>query len=173
MEKLINDLENMSRKDIKDNFEFLGEGIARKVFAIDEDTVLKVSKGEDGFYQNAVEYYVFSKASSLTKTILCPILYYSPRYLIMKRAIPLTKFRRQNSIDVSKLDGLNWINTPLYELKTKFFLFEEDLYHTDSWGIIGNKMVLIDYGCTSSFGDYFYTLIFKLKKFDVYPIKEV
>lgn len=162
----------MSKKQIKKTYEFLGEGIARKVYALNQDMVLKVSKGEDGYYQNAVENYIFTKASPLTKSILSPILYYSPEHLIMKRAIPLTQFRKDPHVDISEFKGLEWINKSLNELINTFHLYKNDLYHTDSWGVAGNKILLIDYGCTSKFGDFYYEMLFRMKNINVYPEKK-
>jgi len=42
----------MSDTKIAKKYKFLGEGICRKVYSINEDYVVKVAKIDDGQYQN-------------------------------------------------------------------------------------------------------------------------
>ena len=63
---------NMSDKEIAKKYKFLGEGICRKVYSINEDYVVKVAKVDDGEYQNRVENYVYTHASKNLIKYLCP-----------------------------------------------------------------------------------------------------
>lgn len=168
LEGLCKELDRLSLKKISQKYKFLGEGIARKVYAIDDKYVVKISKGIDGFYQNSVENYIYTKASDELKTILCPIEYFSKKYLIMKRAIPMSTLTNKRYIDVSKFNGYNHLKDFMNILVGKFFLLEEDLYSPTSWGYLDNKLCLIDYGCTTDYGDFYYDFILTLNKIDNY-----
>ena len=67
---------------IDEMVDILGEGIARKVFALNKNLVVKVAKGEDGLHQNFVESYIFKNAPYNLKRYLCPVLLYNKRILI-------------------------------------------------------------------------------------------
>ncbi len=150
---LIKYLSNLPMKEYKKNFTFLGEGIARKVFALNKNLVVKVAKGEDGLHQNFVESYIFKNAPYKLKRYLCPVLLYNKRILIMPRAEVFPNIRRKTFVDLKKLREENSIE--------KYFLFKEDLYVHSSWGIINDTYYLIDYGCTSEEGDLYYDLLMK------------
>ncbi|BDC02631.1 hypothetical protein LTX14_000157 [Clostridium perfringens] len=155
-------LSNLPMKEYKKRFTFLGEGIARKVFALNKNLVVKVAKGEDGFHQNFVESYIFKNAPYKLKRYLCPVLLYNKRILIMPRAEIFPNIRRKTFVDLKKLREENSIEEDIYTLGEKYFLFKEDLYVHSSWGIINDTYYLIDYGCTSEEGDLYYDLIMKI-----------
>lgn len=90
-EKLLHELLPLSDRQISKHFMFLGEGIARKVYAINDNYVMKVSKGIDGYFQNNVENYVYNTVEEDLLKYLCPILAFNSRILIMQRAMPLSK----------------------------------------------------------------------------------
>lgn len=147
------------------SFNFLGEGISRKVYALDNKYVIKVPKNKDGIYQNKVEHYVYTHIDYKLKKYLCPIACFKPNLMIMERAVPICHSAKEKYINV-----FNFYKDPnffknLCTLADKYYLFYEDLISTSSWGIIDDKYVLIDYGCTSPFGDVFYDLEFIMNSF--------
>lgn len=154
-------LSNLPMKEYKKKFTFLGEGIARKVFALNKNLVVKVAKDEDGLHQNFVESYIFKNAPYNLKRYLCPVLLYNKRILIMPRAEVFPNIRRKTFVDLKKLREENSIEEDIYTLGEKYFLFKEDLYVHSSWGIINDIYYLIDYGCTSEEGDLYYDLLMK------------
>ncbi len=93
-------LSNLPMKEYKKKFTFLGEGIARKVFALNKNLVVKVAKGEDGLHQNFVESYIFKNAPYNLKRYLCPVLLYNKRILIMPRAEVFPDIRRKTFVDL-------------------------------------------------------------------------
>jgi len=165
-EELTKKLDKLSPKEMSAQYHFLGEGIARRVYALDDEYVIKISKGIDGFYQNSVENYVFQNASSNLKTILCPIEYFTPKHIVMRRATPMSFFTKTKYINISNFTGYSHIKDYLDTLTDKFYLLEEDLYSPTSWGFLDNSLCLIDYGCTSNYGDYYYDFVFTLDKLD-------
>ncbi|MGL5245419.1 MAG: hypothetical protein ACRC7R_09630 [Sarcina sp.] len=152
----LNELCNMSIKNFNKNFKFLGEGISRRVYKINDSLVIKVAKGEDGIYQNYVENYVFNKCSNKYKKYLCPVLYYKNRILIMPKAEPYLNIFRERFIDLSSLRDEISVKEDIFTLSIEFMLFLEDLYSPSSWGMINYNYYLIDYGCTSNTGDIVY-----------------
>lgn len=159
-EILFENIARMSKKRIEKEYKFLGEGIGRKVYSFDKDYVIKIAKGYDGVYQNRIENHVFTTADESLKKYLCPILWFQPDRLIMKRAIPLSKFNRSEYIDINKIRPEEESGADLKKLSSKFLLFYEDIISTSSWGIYENNNVLIDYGCTETIGDYFYRFFY-------------
>ncbi|HII4492174.1 hypothetical protein WHY64_14110 [Clostridium perfringens] len=158
---LVKYLSNLPMKEYKKKFTFLGEGIARKVFALNKNLVVKVAKDEDGLHQNFVESYIFKNAPYNLKRYLCPVLLYNKRILIMPRAEVFPNIRRKTFVDLKKLREESSIEEDIYTLGEKYFLFKEDLYVHSSWGIINDNYYLIDYGCTSEEGDLYYDLLMK------------
>ena len=154
-------LSSLPMKEYKKNFTFLGEGIARKVFALNKNLVVKVAKGEDGLHQNFVESYIFKNAPYNLKRYLCPVLLYNKRILIMPRAEVFPDIRRKTFVDLKRLREESSIEEDIYTLGEKYFLFKEDLYVHSSWGIINDNYYLIDYGCTSCEGDLYYDFLMR------------
>ncbi|GLC32227.1 hypothetical protein [Clostridium omnivorum] len=141
---------------IESNLHFIGKGSGRKVYAIDENYVIKVPRNTSGVLQNKVENNIFNSANESLKEYLCPIEYYKNDIIIMKRALPL------NSIITNR--GLNMLQILNTRKKSEFFkemkpllkyydLLYEDIIAISSWGILNNKPVLIDYGCTNKIYD--------------------
>lgn len=147
--KLFNRIYDMELYEIQRNFPYLGEGISRIVFAINNDYVFKIAKDLDGDYQCSVEYYVYSHVNKDLKSYLCPIVWYKRGMIVMPRAIPLSYFINQPYIDISKVRCDRNSYKDLVALSKKFDLLFEDIVSTSSWGILNNRMVLIDYGCTN------------------------
>jgi hypothetical protein len=51
-EAFFKNLCSLKSTDFDSRFMFLGEGISRKVYALDKNYVIKVAKGNEGIYQN-------------------------------------------------------------------------------------------------------------------------
>ena len=151
---------NLSDKEIADKFKFLGEGISRKVYSINEDYVVKVAKIDDGSYQNKVEHHVYTHATPHLLKYLCPIVWFQPDRIIMRRAIPLSISIKDKYIDLKTIRLEKESYADLNKLTRDFILDAEDIISTSSWGIYKNQNVLIDYGCTSYLGDAFYSLFY-------------
>lgn len=159
---LIRYLDTLSMKDFKKNFSFLGEGIARKVFALNKNLVVKVAKGEEGIHQNYVESYVFKNAPYHIKRYLCPVLIYNRKFLIMPRADTHLNIKKKSFVKLTELRDEESVEEDISELGEKFLLFKEDLYVHSSWGFINDNYYLIDYGCTSEKGDLYYDFLMRL-----------
>ena len=159
---LIKYLDTLSIKDFKKNFTFLGEGIARKAFALNKTLVVKVAKDEDGLHQNFVENYIYNNAPFSLKRYLCPVLIYKKNYLLMPRAEKLINIRKTSFVKLDELRDENTVYEDISTLSEKFLLFKDDLYVHSSWGFLNDNYYLIDYGCTSDKGDLYYDFIMRL-----------
>ena len=148
---------NMSINEINQKFTFLGEGISRSVFAVNNKYVIKVAKGREGLYQNKIEKYVYIHAGKRLRKYLCPILWWRPGMLVMPKAIQLSSLISEEFVDLKKIRKEANSYKEINELAEKFYLLYEDIEAVSSWGIINDIPVLIDYGCTTQIGDKFYS----------------
>lgn|GEM_PF-722840 len=159
-EELFKSLYSLKNTDFDSSFTLLGEGISRKVYALDKNYVIKVAKGNEGIYQNKVEHYVYTHVDLKLKKYLSPIACFKPNIIIMERAAPLSNTIKDKYINVFNFYKDEDFFNDLCILADKHYLFYEDLISVSSWGILNDNYVLIDYGCTSPFGDIFYDLKF-------------
>lgn len=155
----------LSDDDIRKKFRLLGQGDSRKVFALNEDLVLKLAKGVEGVYQNSVEHYVFTHAEVKLSLYLCPVVWFTPRMLVMRRAIPLSSTTHKKHINLGAVRKEPNAPMDLYNLTNKFMLYYEDIISVSSWGILKGLNVLIDYGCTNKAGDAYYNSLFSIEKY--------
>jgi hypothetical protein len=159
-EALFKDICYLDKRKIAKKYKFLGEGISRKVYAINDDYVIKIAKGYDGVYQNRIENHVFTKANEAQKKYLCPIVWFHPERLIMRRAIPLTSNSKNQFIDLKTIRPEKEAQSDLKKMANTFLLYYEDIISISSWGVYKKENVLIDYGCTESIGDFYYRIFY-------------
>ena len=149
-------IRKMNIDEINAKFLFLGEGISRVVFAIDDNYVIKVSKGREGLYQNRVENYVYTHAKAELRKYLCPIIWTKPDVIVMPRAIQLSSLTSEKYIDIKTIRPEISAKRDLLHLAKRFYLYYNDIKSVSSWGIVNNIAMLIDYGCTNEEGDRYY-----------------
>lgn len=140
----------------KRNLTFLGEGISRITFALNDLLVLKVAKSYDGLMQNFTENYVYKNSNDNLKKYLCPIIFCNNKYLIMLRASPYINIYNKKFINISDLRDEKEAESDIILLANTFDLFKDDLKKTSSWGILNNEYYLIDYGCNNPKSDEVY-----------------
>lgn len=140
-------------------YQYLGEGSARMVFALDNDLVVKIPKNDFGLYQNKIENYIYENVENRFVKYLCPIINFEPELLVAKRALPI-------NVDKEYLSSLRIFcgkNIVFYQdildLCKKYYLSKDDIRATSSWGILDGHKVLIDYGCPSRQGHKYYKKI--------------
>lgn len=149
----------LSKKEISNKYQYLGEGGGRVIYSINNNYVIKLSKFYGGYRQCETEDYIYHNVQQHLKKYLCPVVWYKEDMLIMRKAIPLAKKRKEKHknafkfLGVSKEDTL-YIN--IQELIENFNLLYGDIESLSSWGILDNRIMLIDYGCTNEiFKKYF------------------
>jgi len=160
IKKLFKNMCKLSSKEISKRYEFIGEGMCREVYSINDDYVVKVAKINGGRYQNAIENHIYTHASKKFIKYLCPIVWFEPDKIIMKRAIPLSNLIKDKYIDLKTIRTEEESYCDLTKLIKKFILDPNDIISTSSWGFYNNETVLIDYGCTTYLGDAFYTTFY-------------
>jgi hypothetical protein len=163
-QELFAELYRLKEEDFHKNFEFLGEGISRKVFALNEEYVIKVAKDMEGYYQNKIEQNVYCHAPVTLQKYLCPIGCFKPKLMSMKRAEPLSRTVQGKYVNLKTLGKEAELLRDLSYLADRFNLFYEDLICVSSWGRLEDRLVLIDYGCTSYNGDFYYEMYFIMNK---------
>ena len=62
-------------------------------------------------------------------------------------------------IDLKEIRDEPSVKKDIEDLISNFYLFRSDIFSSRSWGIIDNNFYLIDFGCTSNFGDSYYDTI--------------
>ena len=55
--RVFKEIYSMNWYEINNRYKYLGEGISRRVYAIDEKYVVKIAKNNEGYFQNRVERY--------------------------------------------------------------------------------------------------------------------
>jgi hypothetical protein len=161
MDIFFKDILSLTDNQIKKKYLYLGEGIARKVYAINDNFVIKVAKGIDGYFQNNVENYIFETVDSNLLKYLCPIVAFNPRIIVMKRAKPLST-HKQNRINLSSVRTDKDSTWELNYLAKKYYLYYNDILSASSWGNYKGENVLIDYGCANEQGDRYYGRLFHM-----------
>ena len=155
----IREILELNKEDLDNHFEVLGHGAGRIVYAINDDYVLKVAKNESGIKQCANEIYIYQSVEPKYKKYLCPILGYAPDRNLMLRANPFRKLpnRKHTSIfDVYDVSHPDRFEKDIEKLTYNYDLLHGDAFSATSWGLLGDKLVMIDYGCTNSVYDFYY-----------------
>lgn len=113
----------------KKSYAVLGSGCERTAVALCKQHVLKVARS--GAYQNEREVEFFKQATPAVKKLITPMYAYSDDYewLLSRRAEPITsaKFERSRIWKKAREAGL------------------DDVY-TNNCGILGKRVVVVDYG---------------------------
>lgn len=150
-EELFEKIFEMSKVDIERNYEYLGEGAGRIVYAINKRYVIKLAKSDGGDKQCEMENYIYNNSPKRLKKYLCPVVWYKDDMVIMKRAIPVARNRENKEKNVFRYFGIG-IDNPFYKkvnmLVDIFDLLYGDVKSLSSWGLLDGRLVLIDYGCT-------------------------
>lgn len=158
--KLFEEIYLMSKKEISGKYKLLGEGGGRLIYGLDDRYVIKLSKSDGGDEQCEQEYYIYNDIEENLKRYLCPVIWYKDDMLIMRKAIPLAKNRKEKSKNVFKFLNVG-INDTLYlntmKLIEAYDLLYGDIKSLSSWGMIDNQIVLIDYGCTNEIYDKYFS----------------
>lgn len=141
----------MNSREIDKNFEYIGEGISRVVYGIDDNYVIKLAKGFDGRYQSNVEKYIYTNVNNYFRDYLCPIVWFKPGMTVMMRALPLKNNIHHNRVNLSKVIKDRDCKNDLKLLSNTFGLLYGDIEARSSWGVLNGIPVLVDYGCTKKF----------------------
>lgn len=136
-------------------YKYLGEGSSRKVFDLNNGYVVKIAKNIAGVEQNRIEYMISEDDNS---NLLAKVVQASNNYdfIIMRRA------RKVKDIldvwDYFNVTNKNeFLDLPeLKRLKTNYNLLLNDLNKKTSWGMIGGRPVIIDYGFTKRVKERYY-----------------
>lgn len=148
-------LGSLSKKELTKYFEYLGEGAARTVFALNQHLVIKVPKNKFGIFQNNIENYIYNHAGERFQKYLCPVIRYLPGLIVAERAIPIDD-RNEYFHSLKIFCGNITFYQDILDLSRIFYLSKDDIRATSSWGILKGRKVLIDYGCPSNRGYTFY-----------------
>lgn len=153
---------DLNEEEIARRYKYLGEGISRKVYAIDGNYVIKLAKDSDGYHQNRVEQYVYTHVNEHLRKYLCPLILFKPKSIIMRRSKPLSEIIKDKYINIKTIRQEKTACRDLNHLAKKYYLYYSDIIDTSSWGKLEDENVLIDYGCTSEEGDHYYNFLFLL-----------
>ena len=147
------------KKYVDEHYKLINKGTGRYVYNINNEYVLKLAKNNKGIEQNKTEISVSN--SGKYNDITANIVEYDTNglYLIQQKAYRVTE---QNFKDITglQLDGflyylrhnIKWdgSNVKFYNkvnsLVKDFSLDRFDITSEDSWGIINNNVVIVDYG---------------------------
>jgi hypothetical protein len=141
------DFDIVDKKIREGSLRLIGRGSGRLVFDLDNGYVVKAARNNKGLAQNKAESQIFSEENS---KYLAKIFAVSEDYqfLIMEKG------NKVSSLSVVRKYYNVKYNNELFHIKElrdiiiKYNLLIPDLYRTDSWGIINERPVIIDYGFT-------------------------
>lgn len=151
------DFDGIGEKIKEGSFRLIGRGSGRLVYDLDNGYVVKAARNQKGLAQNKVEHQIFSVEKS---KYFARILDVSENYeyLIMekgKRIKSLSAVREYYNV---KYNNEIFLIKELQDIINKYNLLLPDLYRTDSWGIINDKPVIIDYGFTKEVKRKYYSM---------------
>lgn len=129
--------------EIEAQYEYIGGGSSRIVYAIDSEKVIKYADNDMGIRQNFTEWQIYNNADDKERQILAPVfgIGYGGRTLIMGRADTVNQ--GPDDLDYEYLE----------RIIRDYDLLEEDILDPSSWGIYKDLLVCIDYGCTKEIRD--------------------
>ncbi len=136
----------------------LGSGSGRRVYDLQNGTVLKAAKNVRGYAQNQIEYIISEMDDSEQ---FAKVLYISKDnlYLIMEKAEPVTDFSQvrnyfkvKTNHELFQLDNLKYI-------PHKYNLLTSDLCRPVNWGFLHGRPVIIDYGFTGRIRRKYYSFL--------------
>lgn len=138
---------HMPPNEVKRRFRYLGEGISRAVFQVDNKHAAKFATCLDGIDQCALENQIYNFDWQRYGRYLCPVIWYHPGMIVMPKALPIKPIYPHRKFNIDSLGPGAYDD--LKSLSRKYNLLFEDITSPSSWGILGNRPVLIDYGCTN------------------------
>jgi len=144
---------------LKDKYKFLGQGASRIVYAIDETYVVKFSKNKTGKYQCKTEDYIYNNIDPKYRKYFCPIIWYKEGMIVMRRALPLTEILGLKHGNIFEYTSIRRSSDFFKNIKTiakHYDLLYPDIKAISSWGILDQKPLLIDYGCTNALYDKYF-----------------
>ena len=136
----------------------LGSGSGRRVYDLQDGSVLKVAKNIRGYAQNQVEAIIsemddseqFAKVLLISKDNL---------YLVMEKAETITDFSQvRNYFKVRTNQELFQLNNLNY-IPYKYNLLTSDLCLPANWGFLHGRPVIIDYGFTGRIRRKYYSFL--------------
>lgn len=136
-------------------YRYIGSGSSREVFDLSNGYVIKVAKNKAGIEQNKAEYKISSEDNyNIFAKVIYAISNY--KYIIMKKAKKVKSinyvWRYFDVYDKYQFSNLHIIQT----IKHKYNLLVSDLARVSSWGIIDDRLQIIDYGFTREVKDKYY-----------------
>ena len=137
-------------------YNYIGSGSGRHVFDLGNGYVVKAAKNRKGYAQNKVEYLISQDSQS---HLFAQIMQVSDDngLLIMEKAIRVKEmkevwkyFHVHSNSELSRIDEIR-------NICEKYSLLFADLCRTSSWGWVKDRIVIIDYGFTSSVRRKYYS----------------
>ena len=136
-------------------YKYLGKGSSRRVFDMRNGYVLKVAINEAGIAQNKAEYHIYhSDETGIFAEVIDELKEY--KYLIMKKARKIKEFKSVlKYFGVSNKDSLKNLDV-IKNIISRYDLVWKEFKKETSWGIVDEKVVIIDYGFTNDIKHKYY-----------------
>lgn len=148
------------------------QGTARKIYPLEDNKVLKMAKNPKGIQQNLTEIHIGTDKEF--SDVVSNVSKYDEKgkWLIAEKAKPMTEYKFEELLRYQADGFFFWLrfdneelgkyyNKQPFSLKIKKLIEKYDLDRFDvaqmsSWGHIGNRVVLIDYGLTRHIARKYY-----------------
>ncbi len=134
---------------------YIAEGCSRAAYVID-DIVVKFPTSDVGTIESMFEFEIAGLNNEHGEYFLLPLLYYEFGYLVQPLCAPVGYSRHFKTIfdwaiccgfDKTYIDKL--YNDIIIFVK-RHNLVPDEVYKPDSWGLYQMKLVLLDFGLTTS-----------------------
>lgn len=142
----------------KGEYRYIGSGSGRRVYDLDNGYVAKLAKNRKGLAQNKAEYQISITDDS---NLFAKIPKVSDEFgiLIMEKAERIKGFEEvlnyfhvKNNRELFQLSEMNYI-------LSKHNLLAADLRRSANWGVVHNRIVIIDYGYTQRVKNKYYSFL--------------
>lgn len=141
------DFESMIMDIRKGSYKKIGTGSGRLVFDLEDGYVVKVAKNQKGIAQNITEYQIANIDHS---DLLAKIIAASEKFdaIIMEKAEFYSNFREIRDYFQVKNNRELFRRKDIQHIMREYKLVPHDLYRIDSWGMVHERPVIVDYGFT-------------------------
>jgi hypothetical protein len=124
------------------------EGVDRRLYALEDGTIIKVPKTKLGHSKSEMEFLVYGKLPEEIRKHICTIIDYVNGCIQVRKATSLASLESQGDIDAKDVERM---------IASKWFVVEylendhnvngEKLTMGENWGILDGEIVILDFGC--------------------------
>lgn len=126
---------------------FLTEGGKRRLYLLEDGSVIKVPKNSEGYEESRFENEVYASLPPSIVAHICPILQYSNGCIRVRKATPLAVLFQQGDIEFEDMERMIASKQFVADyLEQQFGVDPKDLACGMNWGLLDDEVVVLDFG---------------------------